>query len=274
MKGGIKMNICKYLLVVLTISAALIFPYTAFADKQIPFCACYDDNNSGSCDPNEVISDSGNPDLLIGCTGPWLRESNNDLIKPGQSICPFYTVDVTIFSPYGKWTCNTFLPDVDPVGVAQLIFTLTKDIQKVDLILTNDSIVAKISKDEPVVTAAAALGDDNKRPKRDRDTFTFNFGPNPSDGVVKVTLEENPESGHAGEEATLILQSGNSNIEVNSGKLPLEITQELSGDAEYKLIVEQHGIPEDLRFRGKYFLTVEKESGQIEEIRPSFDVEQ
>jgi len=38
--------------------------------------------------------------------------------------------------------------------------------------------------------------------------------------------------------------------------------------------VEQHGIPEDLKFRGNYFLTVESGSGLIEEIKPSFDVEQ
>lgn len=267
------MNIYRDLFIALVLSIALIYPYSAFADKQIPFCACYDDNGSGSCDPNEVISDSGNPDLIIGCEGPWLRESSGVFIKPGQTICPFYTVDVTVFSPYGQWTCTTFLTGVDKDPVAQLIFTLTKDIQKVDLILTNDSIVAKIT-NEPVVTATAALGDDNKRTKRDRDTFTFNFGPNPGDGVVKVTLEENPESGHIGEEATLILRSGNSNIEVNSGKLPLEITNTLSGDEEYKLILEQHGIPEDLRFRGNYFLTVESDSGLIEEIKPSFDVEQ
>ena len=268
------MNIYRNLFIALVLGIALIFPYSAFADKQIPFCACYDDNGSGSCDPEEVIPDSGNPDLILGCEGPWLRESNGAFIKPGQSICPFYTVDVTVFSPYGQWTCTTFLTGVENDPVARLIFTLTKDIQKVDLILTNDSIVAKISNDEPIVTATGALGDDNKRPRRDRDTFNFNFGPNPGDGAVKITLEDNPETGHIGEEATLKLRSGNSNIEVNSGMLPLEINAELDTDKEYELVVEQHGIPEDLRFRGNYFLSVEPNMGEIEEIRPSFDVEQ
>jgi hypothetical protein len=77
-----------------------------------------------------------------------------------------------------------------------------------------------------------------------------------------------------GEEAVLILRNGNSDIELNAGMLPLEITAVLSADGEYKLVVEQHGIPEDLKFRGNYFLTVESDSGLIEEIKPSFDVEQ
>jgi hypothetical protein len=45
-------------------------------------------------------------------------------------------------------------------------------------------------------------------------------------------------------------------------------------DGEYKLVVQQHGIPEDSRFRGNYFLTIESDTGLIEEIRPNFDVEQ
>ena len=268
------MRIYRNLFIALVFGIALAFPYSAFAEKQIPFCACYDDNSSGSCDSNEAIDDSGDPDLILGCEGPWLRESSGVFIKPGESICPFYTVDVTTFSPYGQWTCTTFLTGVLNDPVARLIFTLTKDIQKVDLILTSDSIVAKIATNDPIVTATGTLGDDNRRPRRDRDTFTFHFGPNPGDGVVSITLEENPESGHAGEEARLILRSGNSNLEVNTGMLPLEITRELTADSEYKLIVEQNGIPEELRFRGKYFLSVQSESGQIEEIRPTFDVEQ
>ncbi len=91
---------------------------------------------------------------------------------------------------------------------------------------------------------------------------------------MKITLEENPETGHIGEEATLKLRDGNSNIEVKSGMLPLEITAELDTDKEYELVVDQHGIPENLRFRGNYFLSVEPDVGEIEEIRPSFDVEQ
>jgi hypothetical protein len=40
------------------------------------------------------------------------------------------------------------------------------------------------------------------------------------------------------------------------------------------LVGQQQGIPEDLRFRGNYLLTVKSESGLIEEIKPSIDVKQ
>ena len=259
------MNIYKNLFIALVLGIALIFPYSAFAQKQIQFFA--------TLEPDD-------PRLLV-CDGPWGRTGNVTLANAVH--VNFYAAEVNIFSPYGKWSCTMCIPNTSgfvscegPI-LAKTDFHLKKDDDEVNLTLivtdTEDRIDVDLE-DGDTITATAALGDDNKRPRRDRDTFTFNFGPNPGDGAVKVALEENPESGHAGEEATLILRSGNSNIEVNSGKLPLEITQELPGEGEYKLIVEQHGIPEDLRFRGNYFLTVESESGLIDEIRPSFDVEQ
>ncbi len=266
------MKLSRYIFIAIALLTFSTFAYNAHS-QSIPFCVCYEDG-LGTCNINDAVSDSEGPELVFSCQGPWFRLSKNIKMKPGDSVCPFYTAEVTTFSPYGIWNCTTQTPDLLNL-IAAFRFKLTKDDKNIDLIITSDSITANVPSDPmPSFTATANLGDDNKRPKRDRDTFSFNFGPTPGDGVVKVTLEENPESGHAGEEATLILRSGNSNIEVNSGKLPLEITQELPGDGEYKLIVEQHGIPEELRFRGKYFLTVESDSGEIEEIRPSFDVEQ
>ena len=259
------MNIYRNLSIALVLGIALIIPSSAFAHKEIPFFA--------SLEPDD-------PRLLV-CDGPWGRTGNVTLANAVN--VNFYDAEVNILSPYGKWSCTMCIPSTSasfscesPI-LAKTDFHLKKEDTEVNLTLIVTDTEERIEvdlEDGDTITATAALGDDNKRPRRDRDTFSFNFGPTPGDGVVKVTLEENPESGHAGEEATLILRSGNSNIEVNSGKLPLEITQELPGNSEYKLIVEQHGIPEELRFRGKYFLTVESDSGQIDEIRPSFDVEQ
>ena len=266
------MNIYRNLFI--TVAFLFVFTLACNAHSQsIPFCVCYEDG-LGTCNIDDEVSDSEGPELVFSCTGPWFRLSKNIKMKPGDSVCPFYTAEVTTFSPYGIWNCTTQTPDLLNL-IAAFRFKLKKDDKSVDFVITSDTISANVASDpSPSFTATGTLGDDNKKPKRDRDTFTFHFGPSPSDGNVKITLEENPEAGHAGEEATLILRKGNSNIEVNSGKLPLEITKELTGDREYKLIVEQHGIPEDQRFRGKYFLTVESESGVIEEIRPTFDVEQ
>jgi len=38
--------------------------------------------------------------------------------------------------------------------------------------------------------------------------------------------------------------------------------------------VEQHGVTEDVKFRGEYYLSIESTSAEIKEIRPTFDVEQ
>ncbi len=258
------MNIFRNLLIILGLSLALTFPYSAFAHKHIPFYITYTD---------------GKEQLQLQCGGPWLRDSGLKEVSPGADHVKFYSAEVNFLPPYGKWSCSICVPSnggatscMGPI-IAKTDFHLKKDDNEVNLTMTKDSIHSDLE-DGNTITATASLGDDNKRPKRDRDTFTFNFGPNPGDSVVTVTLEENPETGHIGEEATLILRSGNSNIELKSGMLPLEITQLLPSEGNYELIVEQQGIPEDLRFRGNYFLTVESDSGLIEEIRPSFDVEQ
>lgn len=248
------MNIYRNLSITLVLFFALTFPFSAFAHKEIPFFVTY----------------TGNRPAFFRCTGPWLRSSGVEDITPVVDM-KFYTAEVNFLSPYGKWSCR-ILQDLTTV-IAETNFNLKKDDDEVNITMTETTIHSDLE-DGNTITATANLGDDNKRPRRDRDTFTFNFGPNPGDGAVRVTLEENPETGHIGEQATLILRSGNSNIELTSGMLPLEITTELDTDKEYELVVEQHGIPEDLRFRGRYFLTLESDAGQIEEIRPSFDVEQ
>lgn len=257
------MNICRNLIIILGLGIALTFPYSAFAHKHIPFFVTYE---------------KGDKILVFQCLGPWLRSSPLDEARAGADHVKFYEAEVTVFSPYGKWKCTSCEKSIDPnfncMGdTKETSFHLDKDDDEVNVILTEDSIHVD-KEDSYTVTATAVLGDDNKKPRRDRDTFTLNFGSNPGDGAVKITLEENPETGHIGEEATLKLRDRNSNIEVKSGMLPLEITAELDTDKEYELVVDQHGIPENLRFRGNYFLSVEPDMGEIEEIRPSFDVEQ
>lgn len=84
-------------------------------------------------------------------------------------------------------------------------------------------------------------------------TFTFNFGPNPDDRLVTVTLEEDPEAGHSGEQATPILRDRSSIIESKTDVLSIEINTTLPSDGEYELVVKQPDIPEDVRFRGELF---------------------
>lgn len=257
------MNIYRNLWIVVGLCIALAFPYTASAHKHIDFYVTYKE---------------GDETLVFQCHGPWLRISPLDQAKAGADHVKFYSAVVNIFSPYGKWDCTSCEKSIDPTfdcmgELRKTTFHLKKDDDEVNLTLTEDSIHVDLE-DGDTVTASAALGDNHRRPRRDRDTFTFHFGPNPGDGAVRITLEEDPETGHTGEEAVLILQNGDTQIEHISGVLPLEITADLDIDNEYRLIVQHRGIPTDLRFRGNYLLSIKSDSGLVEEIMPTPDVEQ
>lgn len=245
--------------------------------KTIPFCVCYYDG-SGSCDTSEPVSetegtaDSQDPDRFVACEGPWVRRSDIVKVSPGQTKCPFYTVDVTIFSPYGDWECG--VQTLASKGEST-IFKLSKDDEKIFLTITTDSISAAAATDRPnIFTTPANLGDDNRNPKSDRDTYSFTGSS--GDNVV-ISLEENTESGHTGEQATLTIRNKNNSgslREVKSDALPFEISTTLPEDGDYELVVEHRNIPRDLRFRGKYFLSVESDSAESFQIEPSLDVEQ
>lgn len=261
------MNASGYMFIVIAMSFIAAFPYKASAHKHIPFYVTYK-------------KEDGDKVLQLQCGGPWLRTTGLVSVSPGADHAKFYSAEVDAFSPYGKWSCSICPPDEGgptscsgPI-IARTHFHLKKDDDEVNLTMTKDSLTSDLSDDGDTITARATLGDDNTKPKRDRDTFTFNFGPNPGDRVVTVTLEDDPEAGHTGEEATLILRDGASTIETVTDVLPIEITTTLASDGEYRLIVQQHNIPEGGRFRGSYFLSVTSGLGDIEQITPSEDVEQ
>ena len=273
------MNVTRYIFIALALSFIVGFPYKAFSDKHIPFYATY---------PKE----DGAPELGIACSGPWFRHSKGTIsgiaagcepIPAGGISVEFYSAEVTKFSPYGKWTCTVYSDWYLPFGgqlggsyictdeVADVVFHLNKDNDEVNLTMTKDSLTADLSQEVATITAAATLGDDNTKPKRDRDTWTIQG--TEGDNVV-ITLEEDPEAGHDGEQATLILRNGSRTIESKTDALPIEISATLPSDGEYELVVQQQNIPEDVRFRGNYYLSVKSDSGDIQEIKPSDDVEQ
>ncbi|MGE0370183.1 MAG: hypothetical protein AB7P53_14585, partial [Candidatus Dadabacteria bacterium] len=253
-----------------------------FCLEHIPF---YATNNSGE-------------ETSICCHGPWraaceLNASESCSISAGAVDYNFYTVDVDIFSPYGTWKCclsNDVSDCSDPVQSPTPVeciggnFTLAKGDTAVYLTFTEDSLT--VSLDNPsdtsttqaravgvsdTSTTQANLGDDNTRPRRDRDTWSFQGAEGEN---VVITLEKVPESGNSGEQATLILQNGGSTIETSTAELPFEIAATLPSTGEYKLIVSQNDIPEDVRFRGRYYLSVKSSLGTVQDIKPSEDVEQ
>jgi hypothetical protein len=128
-----------------------------------------------------------------------------------------------------------------------------------------------LSDDSDTSTVQAALGDDNTRGKRkDRDTWSFQG----TEGeTVTIMLEIDYDAGHNAGQATLMLKNKDSTMESSTGNLPIKITKTLPSDAEYELIVQQNNIPKEVRFNGKYFLSVQSSFGNQQEIVASEDVE-
>lgn len=91
------------------------------------------------------------------------------------------------------------------------------------------------------------------------------------------TREGDPGAGHIGEKGTLILRdaatNGRTTREIKKDALPIEITATLPTTGEYELVVAQHGIPKDVRFKGDYFHSVKSASGDVQDIKPTDDVE-
>ena len=277
------MNTFKYLFIAVALSFIAGTPYKAYSLEHIPF---YATNNSGE-------------DTSICCQGPWLRaacslnSSESCRISEGAVDYNFYTVDVDIFSPYGTWKCclSNDVSDCSgpvqsptPVECIGELFKLEKGDTAVYITFTEDSLTvtpdnpsgasaaqARLAGESDTSTTQAALGDDNTKPRRDRDTWSIQG--TEGENVV-ITLEKVPSAGQSGEQATLILQNGSAAIESKTDALPIEITTTLPSTGVYKLVVSQNDIPEEVRFRGKYYLSVKSSLGNVQDIKPSEDVEQ
>ncbi len=277
------MYIYRYLLILAVFGFVSAFPFLAYS-KEIPFHYTYTNDVNGK-------SVKGLGEQLLVCSGPFGRRSKVKEVSPAldHKDIKFYSAEVTIFSPYGKWRCCTYTTDGRAVAdlgcpstTGEFLLNLTdfhlyKDDKKVDVTLYLAGLHIEKDSDEipenndRQVSTHATLGDDNNTPKRDRDTWTIQ-SPGPDD--LLITLEEDPESGHIGEEATLILRSGSTKIESQTGVLPIELAATLPGAGEYDIVVEHHNIPNELKYRGNYILTIESASGDIQVIIPSTDAEQ
>jgi len=259
-------NLFKYLFIALALNFIALNPHKAHSHEHIPF---YATNNAGK-------------KIILMCVGPWFRTpcgfNDECSIGAGADDDNFYSAEVTTASPYGHWRCTLKEPECPshpgtPACEACCVdFTLTKGDDSVYLTIENETtIIANLSSGSDTSTTLAALGDDNTKPKRDTDTWSIQG--TEGDNVV-ITLEVDPSAGHDGSEATLILLNGNSTIESKTDALPIEISAALPSDGEYQLVVSQNDIPEDVRFRGRYILSVKSDSGNVQDIKPSEDVEQ
>jgi hypothetical protein len=272
---------CGVLLMLFLLSALTLFPVEAYSQcnetGDIPFTVS-----------NNVIVDKSPLDLCIQCTGPWARASDVCLVKGGVENNEFYATEETIFSPFGKWNCKVYLNSTgmgqncdimseapsasqdfclthNPFGPSVDIDMVTGPNTTIELNITGNT-----SNTPCKSSAVSFLGDNSKQERLKRDKDLFYFTGTAGDEVM-LTLEDNPDDGNNGGEASLGL-TGDSLNEATNGNLPLEINATLPADGVYSISVEQPRNPGGLRYRGGYNLIVDSQTG-VDLIEPDSNVE-
>ena len=233
-------------------------------------------NASGDI-PFVLLNPDDQEDLCIGCSGPWMRES--PFIKIPMNDCRFYAADINIFSPFGEWSCETFVTDPDGAcdsgNPAQSVNFCLEDFPGgpfVNLTVHPDASITVNAPGPPCSTGVSSfLGDNVKQEKSKRDVDEFNINGKEGDEVT-LRLESDPRTGNNGGQATLML-TGNSLNEAVSGALPLEITSTLPATGDYSIVVAQPKGSNVERYRGDYMLTVDSSLGDSVSLRPTASVE-
>jgi hypothetical protein len=251
----------------------LIFCLTLYPPTESASVEC---NASGDI-PFVLFNPDDQEDLCIGCSGPWLRQS--PFIKIPVNDCKFYAAAINIFSPFGEWSCETFVTDSDGAcdsgNPAQSVNFCLEDFPGgpfVNLTAHPDGSITVNASSPPCSTGVSSfLGDNFKQEKSKRDVDEFNINGKEGDEVT-LTLESDPRDGNNGGEATLMV-TGNSLNDAVSGALPLELTSTLPAAGDYLIAVAQPKGPIDLRYRGAYWLRIESTSGNIDLIEPTVSVE-
>jgi len=261
------MKISKYLFILLALSFIVGSQYKSYALEHIPFFA----------------TNESSEDVTICCVGPWFRQICGDAAQctiPANAVADnFYSADIDIFSPYGSWFCClvTETPFSDCSGGPRSgcngsgSFSISKGDTSVNFTISTDSMRVDLDDDSDTSTVQAVIGDDNtRRNRKDRDTWSFQG----TEGkTVTIMLQVDYDAGHNAGQATLMLMNKDSTMESITDTLPIEITKTLPADGEYKLVVQQNKIPAEVRFKGKYFLSVQFSFGTVQEIKASEDVE-
>ncbi|MGC2442514.1 hypothetical protein [Candidatus Binatus sp.] len=252
----------------LFIASALIFiaAYPCKAE-DIPFQYCN--------------SDPAQADYCITCFGPYLRQAGPDYMINGCQT--FYAADVTIFPPYGNWTCYTspLCPLPQSTVTDTTTFCLPSSTDQVNL--TVSATVPHFSSDQPTTcdeSATHATLGDNATGDFDADTFTFQ---GTSGDTVTLTLEPDSHSGSIGTRANLTMAratkgqvvGGTTMVirKISAGILPITLTAILPGAGTYTIEVSQSGIAKNVRFRGGYLLSLHSSLGNTPQFMPTDNVE-
>lgn len=221
----------------------------------------------------------------IICKGPFFRTSGCvPILPPGPGrFNSFYHAEINIFPPWGPWRCTVH---PDPICFASSTGSVNfcvgqSDFDKkgsVDITIKEGNeqhfrVTSNYSDKCDSASTNAFLGDRPQQFKPDKDTFSFSA----TEGdEITLTLGEDGSVGHIGEQANFRLRGpvGSASLdEFGTGELPLEITATIPESGEYEIVIDQKNIPDDLRFRGGYKITLDTSLGDVDEIVPSQDVE-
>lgn len=226
--------------------------------------------------------------IWLRCGGPFLRSSLCSPVFGGLMAFEFYSAEDNELSPYGDWVCSVYTAASFPLCVfaaAEVIFCLTDEEppdDKVNITVEQgesfDGSFFTITTNFPqgrcfFRTTNSFLGDRPQQFKPDRDTFSFK---DTEGDEVTLRLEEDGSVGHTGAEARLRLRGpiGSASVdEFRRGVLPLEIKAMIPMTGKYEIVVDQKSIPDDLRYRGGYKITLDSSLSDVEEIDPGRDVE-
>ncbi len=226
------------------------------------------------------------------CTGPAFRSTGTHFFTTPLQRTHFYTASDGFGSPYGDWKCwfndaNTVLQEIECAGPRggyshSFEFSIKKNTIAVDFVevgsgfdvrptttraVATGDVSAEAAAPEEVQTAA--LGDDAREDKPDRDTFTFDAVE--GDAII-LRLVRDPAKGHLGSLARLKLRrlGAGSGEEVVSGAVPLRLKTTISESGLYEVVVEQDENNKEDWYRGDYFLVLRP---GLAEIVPGEDVE-
>lgn len=227
------------------------------------------------------------------CTGPFLRSTGLHYFTSPFTAKYFYSAQDGIGSQYGEWNCyynyaNDAGDELRCLGPRAgftygFTFNLPSNAMGVEFVQAAPGYQANViqpvppTKPQSAEAAApaptaltAALGDDARADKPDRDTFTFDAVE--GDDIV-LRLTGDPAKGHIGSQARLKLRrlGAGSGEEVVEGAVPLRLKTTLSESGTYEVVVEQDDKQKDDWFRGNYFLVLRP---GIAELIPNEDVEQ
>jgi len=226
------------------------------------------------------------------CTGPAFRSTGLHYFTTPLQRTHFYTASDGLVDPYGDWKCwfqdaNDLAGEIVCLGPRGAYnhafdFNIAKNTIAVDFVEVGSGFDVRPTKTRAVATGevsteatapeevqAAALGDDARDDKPDRDTFTFDAVE--GDDIV-LRLAGDPAKGHIGSQARLKLRrlGAGSGEEVVEGSTPLKLETTIPDSGTYEVVVEQDSSQKDDWFRGDYFLVLRP---NIAELVPSEDVE-